>query len=234
MTNLTKELFNNLKDSLQTIIDIRETLIEDVKQLDLKDQKFIILLQKHAIALTTELDIKHINGMKTLMNTTDTHLPEFKLFEEITNFMHQASTLIHQKAPIVHEILSHQPQYKPIINKLLTGIEKLVTYTQITQKNISRLLNADRRLKTITNSPFKKTLGNLDTALLTLLKECGQAKTKLLTKAPQPSTSLPELLKNQYKKHIDSYKTDPHNEHLLQKHLPLLQQRHPGRHGNNH
>ena len=44
MTNLTKELFDDLKNTLQAVINIREILIEHVKHLDPKDQKFVISL----------------------------------------------------------------------------------------------------------------------------------------------------------------------------------------------
>jgi hypothetical protein len=236
MPNLTKELFDHLKElfghlknSLQSIVDINETLIDNVKQLDLKEQKFIILLQKHAIELTEALGAKPINS-KILMHTTNTNLPEFKLFEEITKFMQQTSTLINQKAVALHKTLSNQSQNKPTINKLLTGIERLTISAHITQKDINKLLEANNVLKPINNSPFKQTLENLDKYLLTLIENCGQTKTKLLTNtSTKTATATPEALSHQYKKHIDSNKHAP-NKHLSN--IPTLQQRQSGRHGN--
>ena len=230
MTNLTKELFDDLKNTLQAVINIREILIEHVKHLDPKDQKFVISLQKHAINLTTELTKKHINGMKTLMNTTDPTLPEFIIFAKITKFIQQTATLMQQRAPMLYATLSSQPQNKFIINKLSTGIEELIRYTQTTQKNITHLLNAERRLKTNAHSLFKQHLGDLSGALSKLLEECHTINIKFLNKT-LIAPSYIQLSKKQHT-HTDTYPNHHFNKHLPQN--TKLQQRHTGRHGSGH
>lgn len=162
-----KELFANIKQIVQQIVDVRESFLPNKNNIyinHLHNQYFIILSQKNALSLIEKLEKNYTNSMKTLINQNDYKLPELSLLQEITNFIQVSANLI------------ADPQIKPILKSSEINLELLINTAKTVQPNINHLLNACLKLNT--NKNFYNVLIELTNSLSQLLKKCEQLTTK--------------------------------------------------------
>lgn len=156
--NLTKEFFENLKCMVNNITNLRFNLPENSKPAGLLVQKN--LAHKKAMNLVTDLsDIlkeqANIN-MKDLIHANNQTDPAFKLFEQITDFIHNTIKKIQERSKT---ITNH--------GNLLVELEELIKSTKHTQHNIMQLRNASNTLNP--NNIFTTKLDHLNHALSDLL-----------------------------------------------------------------
>lgn len=172
MPNLTKDLLINLKNSLQQIINIRQIFIDQAEKFGLSEnQKFISLLQKHALNFIAQLENNYFTNMKSIINAEDNNLKELKLFQDIKNFIQQTSKLFNQRSSIIN---NNNQLFLNTIQELIKSIESI-------QNNISHLLNASLRLKTTNTNVFEKNLKELSISFKELLAECNTITKPKLT-----------------------------------------------------
>lgn len=156
--NLTREFFENLKFMVNNITNLRFNLADPAKSASLLIQKH--LTHKKAMHLVSDLSniIKEPANisMKDLILTNNQEDPAFKLFEQITIFIHNTIKKIQEKSKTITKN-----------GNLLIELEELIRSIKNTQHNIIQLKNASNIIKP--NNILSGKLESLNHALSDLL-----------------------------------------------------------------